>query len=121
VAELVTAGVEGGRKGRIEKRWGLADYRELKAHWAEHIPPHTALIFMGAALGVKWEKVREALQGGARPMDELPAVTGPSIRELGAKIMPPAAGGSLPGATVRALRDAFAPPQVEEGATPPAP
>jgi hypothetical protein len=102
----VDAGVEGGSKRKIEEEWSLWDYGEQADFWTERPPLSVSVMIVGAALGVKWDALREKLHEGvqgAEPM-ELPPDAGPSIAELAKNITPPRHMGSTLAASAEVLR-----------------
>lgn len=56
VAEMATAGIEGGSLRQIRRNLTLNDVNDLWAFWKTSPPPHIAMAHAAAALGVDWAK-----------------------------------------------------------------
>ena len=97
---MITAGVEGASKHKIEDEWGLAEFEVMRRYWKEHAPPvHVSLVAIAEVLGVKLNK------GAADPTlinEPMPMPQGPSIAEIAA--MAPVAGADIADASAQILR-----------------
>ena len=96
----------------IEEEWSLFDYYEIKDYWVQEPPPHLAMLFLGAAMGVDWAKVRERMSGFSAMPEIAPGpMDGPSIAELAAVInKPPVPRGETLAASVEVLKRLVASP-----------